>query len=208
MTQFDDSQKFLKFTFAKDFKMHSNEIELYRAPKILGDVFEAIIGAIFIDGGIKAVIEVLRPLLSPFILFVAKHSKSIFKEPKEDFEQLAVQLNIKPQFQSYKATQYEKRLGDLISVAPEDEAVTDKLFKVDIIFQQGMIMETGYGSTNLQAERNASIKGLQWLHTHKGDKIQELLHKQQFQQSLRGCFMQHKNLNSRVTQFQGAQGQN
>lgn len=65
--------------------MTKYDIEFYQAPKILGDVFEAIIGAIFIDGGIESVIEVLRPLLSPFVLFVAKYSKNMFKEPKEDF---------------------------------------------------------------------------------------------------------------------------
>lgn len=43
---------FVKHSFSKDFKMNSMEIEPYKAPKILGDVFEAIIGAIFKDGGI------------------------------------------------------------------------------------------------------------------------------------------------------------
>jgi dsRNA-specific ribonuclease len=38
--------------------INSLEIEIYEPSKILGDVFEAIIGAIFIDGGIEKVIEV------------------------------------------------------------------------------------------------------------------------------------------------------
>jgi dsRNA-specific ribonuclease len=65
--------------------MNEFEIEPFRTPKILGDVFEAIIGAIFKDGGIEKLIEVLRSLLAPFVLYVAKFSKNIYKEPKEDF---------------------------------------------------------------------------------------------------------------------------
>jgi len=38
--------------------INGNEIEIYEAPKILGDVFEAVMGAVFVDGGIEKVIEV------------------------------------------------------------------------------------------------------------------------------------------------------
>lgn len=65
--------------------MNSMEVEPFKAPKILGDVFEAIIGAVFQDGGIESINQVLKSLLSPFVLYVAKFSKSIQKEPKEDF---------------------------------------------------------------------------------------------------------------------------
>jgi len=66
--------------------MNEFEIEPFKTPKIFGDVFEAIIGAIFIDtGGIEKVIEVLKSLMAPFVLYVAKFSKNIHKEPKEDF---------------------------------------------------------------------------------------------------------------------------
>ena len=78
-------QMFVKHSFNKEFKMNEFEIEPYKAPKILGDVFEAIIGAIFKDAGIIKLLEVLKPFLSPFILYVAKFSKHIYKEPKEDF---------------------------------------------------------------------------------------------------------------------------
>jgi len=78
--------------------MNEFEVEPYKAPKILGDVFESLIGAIFKDAGIETVLDVLKPLLSPFVLYVAKFSKSIHKEPKEDFIQLAGQLKMKPHF--------------------------------------------------------------------------------------------------------------
>jgi len=57
-------------------------------------------GAIFIDGGIKEVLRVYEHLLSPFILFVAKYSKKLNKEPKEDFIIQSGENNIKPQFKS------------------------------------------------------------------------------------------------------------
>jgi dsRNA-specific ribonuclease len=65
--------------------MNSMEFEPYKAPKILGDVFEAIIGAIFKDGGIEEILLVLKKLMAPFVVYVAKYSKNIHKEPKEDF---------------------------------------------------------------------------------------------------------------------------
>ena len=36
--------------------MNGRDIEVFEPPKILGDVFEALIGAIFIDGGIEKVV--------------------------------------------------------------------------------------------------------------------------------------------------------
>ena len=69
---------------------------MFEPPKILGDVFESIMGAIFMDGGIEKVLEVYQHLLSPFILFTAKYSKKLHKEPKEDFTLLANSLKIKP----------------------------------------------------------------------------------------------------------------
>jgi len=84
-SQYSDALKFIKYSYRKNFRMNSNEFEPYKAPKILGDVFEAIIGAIFKDGGIEDTIKVLKTLMAPFVLFVAKYSKKINKEPKEDF---------------------------------------------------------------------------------------------------------------------------
>lgn len=74
------------YSFKKDFLINGIEKnQIFEPSKILGDLFEAIMGAIFIDGGIKEVLRVYQHLLSPFILFVAKYSKKLNKEPKEDF---------------------------------------------------------------------------------------------------------------------------
>jgi dsRNA-specific ribonuclease len=76
--------------------MNGREVELFEPPKILGDVFESLMGAIFLDGGILKVLEVYQHLLSPFILFTAKHSKRLYKEPKDDFTHLSNHFKIKP----------------------------------------------------------------------------------------------------------------
>jgi len=78
-------QMYVRWSFNKKFKMNEFDIEPFKAPKILGDVFEAIVGAIFLDSGIERTLQVLKPLFAPFILYVAKYSKHIQKEPKEDF---------------------------------------------------------------------------------------------------------------------------
>ena len=80
-----DLDRYIRYSFKKDFKMNNREIEIFEPCKIMGDVFEALIGAIFIDGGIKEVLRVFQHLLAPFLLHVAKYSKKLNKEPKEDF---------------------------------------------------------------------------------------------------------------------------
>ena len=77
---------FLKFNFVStNFAMDESELEPFEAPKILGDVFESVMGAIFVDGGLGAVMRVFKHLLSPILLFIAKFSKDVSKEPKEQF---------------------------------------------------------------------------------------------------------------------------
>ena len=53
-----DLDRYIIYSFKKDFKMNNRDIELFEPCKILGDVFEALIGAIFIDSGIESVLKV------------------------------------------------------------------------------------------------------------------------------------------------------
>jgi dsRNA-specific ribonuclease len=53
-----DADKFIQYSFRRNFNMNDREPELFEPPKILGDVFESLIGAIFIDGGIQKVLKV------------------------------------------------------------------------------------------------------------------------------------------------------
>ena len=68
------------------------------------------------------------------------------------------------------------------------------MYRINIIHNNGQIMTTGYGNTNHQAEKNASISGLLWLTQNKKEEIQELLKSSLYSQSLKACFMQHSNM--------------
>jgi dsRNA-specific ribonuclease len=43
--------KYILYSFQKNFGLNQRDIELFEPSKILGDVFEALVGAVFIDGG-------------------------------------------------------------------------------------------------------------------------------------------------------------
>jgi len=91
-----DADKYIQYSFKRNFHMNCREVELFEPPKVLGDVFEALMGAIFMDGGIKKVLEVYQHLLSPFILFTAKYSKKLYRVPKDEFNSMANLHMIKP----------------------------------------------------------------------------------------------------------------
>ena len=95
-----DVEDFLNFSFIDtNFLLDESEIEPFEAPKILGDVFEAVIGAIFVDGGLDAVMHVFKHIVSPLLLYIAKFSKEVCKEPKEQFIiKAATGFRIKPKF--------------------------------------------------------------------------------------------------------------
>ena len=67
-----------------NFTPSRTQIKIFKPPKILGDVFESLIGAIFIDGGIQALNRVMERIFGPLILFVAQFSKEFDKEPIDD----------------------------------------------------------------------------------------------------------------------------
>ena len=91
---------YLTYSFRSNFKLNQRDLEPFECPKLLGDLFESVIGAIFIDSphGLDDVIRVFKHFLSPFVLFVAKFSKVLYKEHKEEFLWTAVAKKIRPQF--------------------------------------------------------------------------------------------------------------
>ncbi len=95
-----DVNDYLQYSFVNpNFPLNERKIEPFEAPKILGDVFESLIGAVFEDGGMQAVMEVYATLMCPLILFVAKYSKEVFKEPKEQMIiKAATEYRIRPKF--------------------------------------------------------------------------------------------------------------
>ena len=95
-----DVSDYLKHSFRPNFTLNQRDIEPFECPKILGDIFESVMGAIFIDSpkGLEDVISVFRDLLSPFVLYVAKFSKILYKEHKEEFIWAAMARKIRPHF--------------------------------------------------------------------------------------------------------------
>jgi dsRNA-specific ribonuclease len=91
--------KYVLYSFKKNFALNQRDIELFEPSKILGDVFEALIGAVYIDSaGMDGVLQVYQHLLCPFVLYVAKFNKKLKIEPKEDFMILAQLNKIIPNF--------------------------------------------------------------------------------------------------------------
>eukprot|EP00347_Sterkiella_histriomuscorum_P014175 403361874 len=150
---------YLKYSFRPNFRLNQREVELFECPKLLGDVFESLMGAIFIDGGMNAVIQVFRNLVGPFVLFIAQFSKKLYKEPKEEFLLTSHSFKIKPQYKFYEVP----------VVIQVDEQTQAEMIKAEVIFNNGEVMCTAYGSNKKQAERNASVEGLNFIdRTYKG----------------------------------------
>lgn len=65
--------------------MNQRKIEPFETPKLLGDIFESVIGAIYEDSGLDQVQKVYKHILSPLILYNTQFSKlpALYGEPKE-----------------------------------------------------------------------------------------------------------------------------
>jgi dsRNA-specific ribonuclease len=71
-----EMDKYVLHCFKKNFSLNQRDIEIFEPSKVLGDVFEALVGAVFIDGGgMETVLTVFQHILCPFVLFVAKFNK-------------------------------------------------------------------------------------------------------------------------------------
>jgi dsRNA-specific ribonuclease len=94
--------KYILYSFKKNFSLNQRDIELFEPTKILGDVLEALIGAVYIDSGgdLEIVLDTFKFILCPFVLYVAKYSKQLNHEPKEDFTLTAWKHKIIPDFRS------------------------------------------------------------------------------------------------------------
>ena len=120
-------------------------------------------GAVFEDGGIEEVVRVYKHLLSPLIIFVAKHSKVCFKEPKEQFIIKALmQFRIRPQF----LINEDPIMREVVSRAQTGDSTFALMYKAEVLFRKDEIMCHSYGNSKRQAERNASVEGLRYLAVH------------------------------------------
>ncbi len=112
---------------------------------LLCDTFEAVIGALYLNGGIEAVLKFISPLLedaSEEILILRK-----IDDPKSMFQEWA-------QSEGYSAPQYITRS----SVGPDHS----KMFEVDALVN-GEIFGTGTGQSKQAAAKDAARDALRRL---------------------------------------------
>jgi len=114
-------------------------------PSILSSAFEALIAAVYLDGGFHAVYPVIRHLFAP--LFQSQNQTGFFRDYK-------TQLQEKLQSQ-YKQTPIYRLLG---SDGPDHA----KVFKIEVLLSKTTLAEaTGYSKK--QAEQNAAKLALEAL---------------------------------------------
>ena len=90
---------------------------------------------------------------------MANFSKILYKEHKEEFIWASIAKKIRPKFR------FSEELIPFTVNSEEHGPIQAHLYQADVIYNQGTVMCTSYGSNKRQAERNASILGLQWLET-------------------------------------------
>ncbi len=107
---------------------------------ILADTFEAIIGSIYLDGGITPVFKFLEKTLKKSISKLS--SKQIYKDPKSVFQEIAQsKRGITPKYQTVSES------------GPDHQ----KNFEVAVYIDEELIA-TGSGNSKQKAEEDASIK--------------------------------------------------
>ncbi|KUK13750.1 MAG: ribonuclease [bacterium] len=112
----------------------------------LANVFEALIGAIYLDGGLERVREFLLPLIESLLEEVDKISIAI-KDPKTRLQEI-LQARFK------ELPRYE-----LMSIeGPNHEPI----FRVKVVFR-GKILGTGVGKSRKEAEKDAAKKAIEML---------------------------------------------
>ena len=99
-------------------------------------------GAVYEDGSMAAIYQVYKQLLCPFILFVARYSKEVYKEPKEQFIiKCGVQYKLRPLF---KVSAEPELLKVSCKSGQETEAL---LFTAKVLFKSGQTMVQATGNT-------------------------------------------------------------
>ena len=115
-----------------------------RKPSVLGDVFEAFLGAVYLDKGLKAVKDILERVVFP-------HIKAVKTEFFTDF---------KSKLQEY--IQGESRKGVEYLLEKESGPPHDKIFYVSV-FHDGIKLGSGSGKSKKEAEQEAAESALKKL---------------------------------------------
>lgn len=118
-------------------------------PSALADAFEAVIGALFMDGGLEAARAFVRKEFAPFL--VSLDSLPPSDNPKGDLQELL-------QAASNEAPQYQ-----LVTASGPDH---DRVFECSV-HHGGVELARGTGKSKKDAESNAALVAYQKLKTRK-----------------------------------------
>ena len=116
----------------------------FARPSILADAFEALIGAIFVDGGFPAAQETIRRLYEP--LLANLDPKALGKDPKTLLQELL-------QARKIALPQY--------SVVATHGAAHSQNFEVECLIPQLSVRTTGSGSSRQNAEQEAAMRAFE-----------------------------------------------
>ena len=116
----------------------------FARPSILADAFEALIGAVFVDGGFSAARETIRRLYEP--LLAGLDAKALGKDPKTLLQELL-------QARKVALPQY--------SVVATRGAAHNQNFEVECLIPQLSVRTTGSGSSRRSAEQEAALRAFE-----------------------------------------------
>lgn len=119
-------------------------------PSILADAVEALLGAVYLDGGLDAAFQVVRRLFEEKLEQVAAEEDPLRRLDKD----------FKTQLQ--EATQAKKRMVPQYVVEREEGPDHDKVFYVTVSLE-GRLLARGVGKSKKAAEQDAAQKALAWL---------------------------------------------
>jgi ribonuclease-3 len=116
----------------------------FARPSILADAFEALIGAVFVDGGFSAARETIRRSYEP--LLAGLDPKALGKDPKTLLQELL-------QARKVALPQY--------SVVATHGAAHSQSFEVECVIPQLSVRTTGNGSSRRNAEQEAAMRAFE-----------------------------------------------
>jgi len=119
----------------------------FRRPSILADALEAVIGAVYLDGGFDAVREVVVRLYRP--LLETLDAKGADKDPKTQLQEWL-------QSRKYALPQY--------SVIATRGAAHDQRFEVECVVRELDLRTVGTGTSRRLAEQEAARMAFERLH--------------------------------------------
>lgn len=116
----------------------------FARPSILADAFEALVGAVFLDGGFGAAREAVRRLYEP--LLAGLDPQALGKDPKTLLQELL-------QARKIALPQY--------SVLATRGAAHEQQFEVECLIPQLSVRTTGSGSSRRTAEQEAAMRAFE-----------------------------------------------